>query len=321
MPENDNVHLLAEQLLQIPIRKRGQSLLEAVSFRPSTLGEFGYEIGELRSSFAACWLEKHGEHLPFEVLRQVLTLPVSIAILIPFMELNYACNQELLAGRIGRILDRLRKETEKLTRPIQAEFIQSVESLAVDELKSPVAGQAVSTLDELITAKHRFQTIYADPPWRYDNTHSRGAAENHYPTLSVDELCRLPVRLLSEENAHLHLWTTNAFLRDSYEVMDAWGFQFKSCFVWVKNELGMGNYWRVSHEFLLLGVKGTLPFESKKERSWLLANRTSHSRKPASVREQIERVSPGPYLELFGRELLPNSSWTVFGNQIEDLLF
>ena len=105
-------------------------------------------------------------------------------------------------------------------------------------------------LAELIERGHRFPTIYADPPWRYQNSASRAAAENHYPTLSLEEICAEPVADLAEENSHLHLWTTNAFLADAFEVMDAWGFTYKSCFVWVKDKLGMGNYWRVSHEYL-----------------------------------------------------------------------
>jgi N6-adenosine-specific RNA methylase IME4 len=83
----------------------------------------------------------------------------------------------------------------------------------------------------------------------------------------------------------------------------------------------MGNYWRVSHEFLLLGVRGSLTFRDQTLASWVQASRTIHSRKPAVVRTLIERVSPGPYLELYGREELPDSAWTVYGNQIERRLF
>ena len=120
----------------------------------------------------------------------------------------------------------------------------------------------------------------------------RGAADKHYPTLELEAICAEPVSRLVAENAHLHLWTTNAFLRQAFAVMDAWGFEFKSCLVWIKPQLGMGNYWRVSHEFLLLGVRGSLPFVDKTCRSWLLHRRTRHSRKPFAVRELIERVSP-----------------------------
>jgi N6-adenosine-specific RNA methylase IME4 len=157
----------------------------------------------------------------------------------------------------------------------------------------------------------KFSTIYADPPWAYENEASRAAASNHYRTMAVDEICALPVRELAENNAHLHLWTTNAFLREAFDVIDAWGFRYTSCFVWLKERLGMGNYWRVSHEFLLLGVRGSLTFRDRSIQSWLKHRRGVHSRKPWPLRLLIERVSPGPYLELFGREEIPNSAWTA----------
>jgi N6-adenosine-specific RNA methylase IME4 len=179
----------------------------------------------------------------------------------------------------------------------------------------------VYQLDELVRADRRFSTIYADPPWAYRNRSSRAAAVNHYATLSVKEICALPVARLAAANAHLHLWSTVPLLEDALIVLRAWGFSYKSCFVWVKEQLGMGNYWRVSHELLLLGVRGRLPFRSPRSRSWLRCHRSIHSRKPESVRMIIERVSPGPYLELFGRAEVHHPEWTVFGNQVERRLF
>ena len=172
----------------------------------------------------------------------------------------------------------------------------------------------VRSLDDLVTNEGRFGTTYADPPWSYSNKAVRGAAVNHYSTLDLQSVCSEHFDQLISDNAHLHLWTTNAFLRDAFTVVEAWGFQFKSCVVWIKPQLGMGNYWRVSHEFLLLVVRGSLPFADKTCRSWLLHRRTRHSRKSFAVRELIERVSPGPYLELYGREEQPRTRWTVYGN-------
>jgi N6-adenosine-specific RNA methylase IME4 len=179
----------------------------------------------------------------------------------------------------------------------------------------------VRDLSELVEGGYKFPTIYADPPWQYRNRSSRAAAENHYPTLSLKEICAEPVSELAADDAHLHLWTTNAFLADAFRVVRAWGFTYKSCFVWVKDKLGLGNYWRVSHEFLLLGVRGRLTFQDNTIPSWSLCRRTRHSRKPDAVRGLIERVSPGPYLELYGREELPRSQWTVYGNAVERRLF
>ncbi|MGE0760534.1 MAG: MT-A70 family methyltransferase, partial [Pirellulaceae bacterium] len=177
--------------------------------------------------------------------------------------------------------------------------------------------ESVSNLQDLVDAGLKFPTIHADPPWAYDNEASRGAAANHYPTMSLDEICAEPVAELVEDNAHLHLWTTSGFLKEAFDVIAAWGFEFKSSFVWIKPEIGLGNYWRLSHELLLLGVRGSLRFRDSSVPSWIQAHRTVHSRKPGMVRALIERVSPGPYLELYGREELPDSAWTVYGNRVE----
>lgn len=179
----------------------------------------------------------------------------------------------------------------------------------------------VRNLDALVESGAKFSTIYADPPWPYKNTAARGAAENHYSTLSLEAIRSEPIQELAADQAHLHLWTTNAFLRSAFDVIRAWGFRYKSCLIWIKPQLGMGNYWRVSHEYLLWGVRGNLPFRDRTCRSWLLTPRTTHSRKPFAFRALIERVSPGPYLELYGREEQPNTGWTIYGNQVERRLF
>jgi N6-adenosine-specific RNA methylase IME4 len=107
--------------------------------------------------------------------------------------------------------------------------------------------------------------------------------------------------------------TTNGFLFESQRLFAAWGFVFKSSFVWVKPTIGIGNYWRNAHEFLLLGVRGGLTAQDKSLPSWLEAAREGHSEKPERVRHLIERLSPGPYLELFGRQRV--EGWTVWGNE------
>ena len=176
-------------------------------------------------------------------------------------------------------------------------------------------------LEALVDGGFRFRTILADPPWRYSNTSSRAAAENHYRTMTVEQICNEPIRQLIADRAHLHLWATNAFLESAFTVMRAWGFEYKSCLVRAKPQIGFGNYWRVSHEFLMLCVRGLLRFGLNDVASWVVAPRTRHSRKPFRFRELIEQVSPGPYLELYGREEQPNTEWTVYGNQVERRLF
>lgn len=175
-------------------------------------------------------------------------------------------------------------------------------------------------LSELVQRGEKFGTIYADPPWRYQNQGTRASTGNHYAgDMSVDEICAMPIAELSAEKCHLHLWTTNAFLFECPKIFKAWGFEFKSSFVWVKPQMGIGNYWRNSHEIMLLGVRGGQTALSRAEMSWHECKRGQHSAKPDAVRHSIERLSPGPFLELFGRKKV--EGWTVFGNQIVEELF
>ena len=178
---------------------------------------------------------------------------------------------------------------------------------------------SVTDLQALIDRGLKFGAIYADPPWLYGNQGTRAATGNHYGGMTVDEIAAMPVARLAADNAHLHLWTTNAFLFDCKSIMEAWGFEYKSCLVWVKPQMGIGNYWRVSHEFMLLGVRGSCPFLDRSQMSWIQEPRTKHSAKPEAVRKMVESVSPGPYLELFGRRIAPG--WVVWGDQIKRTMF
>jgi len=178
---------------------------------------------------------------------------------------------------------------------------------------------AVSDLQKLIDNNKNFSTIYADPPWKYSNQATRSATNNHYDTMTIEDISNLPIPELTTKNAHLHLWTTNAFLFESIKIIEAWGFEYKSIFVWVKPQMGIGNYWRVSHELMLFGLKGKQPFLNRSQKSWKEIDRTKHSRKPYEISDTIELVSPGPYLELFGRQT--KKGWTVWGNEIERTLF
>lgn len=178
----------------------------------------------------------------------------------------------------------------------------------------------VSDLWALAERGVQFGTIYADPPWKYDNQGTRASTGNHYDGMTVDELCALPIDQLASDDAHLHIWTTNAFLFECPKIFEAWGFEFRSSFIWVKPQIGIGNYWRNSHEFLLTAIRGNAKsFSDKTLKSWLQCDRAAHSAKPEQVRSFIERASPGPYLELFGRRVA--DGWAVWGNQIEQSIF
>ncbi|MDO3166674.1 MT-A70 family methyltransferase [Mycobacteroides abscessus subsp. abscessus] len=165
-----------------------------------------------------------------------------------------------------------------------------------------------------IPAPQRYRTILADPPW---DTHQRGSrgAIRHYPLLSLDQIKAMPVSDLAAEDAHLWLWVTNATLRDGYDVMAAWGFTPRSPLTWCKPRLGLGNYLRNSTEHLLLGTRGDAPVRFRAQPTWLFAPVQDHSHKPEEVYEVIERLSDGPYLELFARR--PRHGWHAWGNQLD----
>lgn len=159
----------------------------------------------------------------------------------------------------------------------------------------------------------RYRTILADPPWDVQQTGNLGA-ERHYPLISVQQICALDVCQLAAENAHLWLWVTNATLFAGREVIETWGFTYRSVLTWVKPVYGLGQYLRTASEHLLLGTRGKAPILFRSQPSWLFAPRQEHSHKPEEQYAVIERCSPGPYLELFARKRRPG--WDCWGNEV-----
>jgi N6-adenosine-specific RNA methylase IME4 len=172
----------------------------------------------------------------------------------------------------------------------------------------------------------KYGTIYADPPWLYGNQGTRAATSKHYDGMTVGEIAALPIDKLAADDAHLHLWTTNGFLFECPKIFDAWGFEFRSSFIWAKTQIGIGNYWRNSHEFLLTAIRGDAKrflddakdmkswVVDDNDRSWFECARGRHSAKPEQVRRMIERASPLQRLELFARDR--TDGWFYWGNEV-----
>lgn len=147
-----------------------------------------------------------------------------------------------------------------------------------------------------------FRTFVADPPWQYGNTAARGAAENHYGTMTIEELSALDVvPNHAAADAHLYMWTTSSHLPRAFDVMAAWGFEYKTYLVWVKPQIGMGNYFRTCTELVLFGVRGSMRTQARDIRNWFEAPRQKHSAKPAEFHDLVIKASPGPYMEMFSR--------------------
>lgn len=189
--------------------------------------------------------------------------------------------------------------------------------------------------------RRHFQCIAADPPWHFrartalqmSNWTSRRDAEKHYPVMGVDDIAALPVRELAAPDAHLFLWTTGPCLRQSFEVMDAWGFRYSAvAFTWVKLKrshnplqlralpmaeadlhVGLGLTTRKNAEFVLLGRRGNAKRQAKDVREIIMAPVREHSRKPDEFFKRVERYCEGPRLELFARQ--SRAGWATWGNQ------
>ena len=148
--------------------------------------------------------------------------------------------------------------TAKLIRQFTSPFRNGKPAVSANEqgrLAQPNEDTTcVESLDEL--REGAFGTIYADPPWPYSNQATRASTDNHYETMSVEQIAALPVARFTAADAHLHIWTTSSFLPATFDVIRAWGFEYKSSFCWVKPHIGMGNYWRISHEVLLTAIRG-----------------------------------------------------------------
>ena len=168
---------------------------------------------------------------------------------------------------------------------------------------------------DIFTTKNKYRVIYADPPWSYNdkqNVEVLGGAEKHYLTMPLQDICDLPVP--SADDAVLFIWVTSPMLEDSFKVIKAWGFKYKSSFVWDKVAHNMGHYNSVRHEFLLIATKGSCtPDVQKLYDSVVSIERTEHSRKPKEFRDMIDTLYPyGDRLELFAREAA--KGWDVWGN-------
>lgn len=170
-----------------------------------------------------------------------------------------------------------------------------------------------------------YGVILADPPWKESGGGKiKRGADRHYPLMSVAEICALKVGELALPDSHLYLWATNNFLERAFEVVKAWGFEFVTCITWGKVEngkiqTGLGQYFRGASEQLLFCKRGqpayrTVDGKRAQGKTLVLEPRGEHSAKPEAFRTMIERVSAGPYLEMFARRAAPG--WDLWGNEL-----
>ena len=166
-----------------------------------------------------------------------------------------------------------------------------------------------------------YATILCDPPWKfrvYDESTGRGrSAEAWYDCLSLEEIKALPIGDFAARDCTLFMWVTDPFLQKGLEVLNAWGFEFKTVgFYWAKCAehptnpcisgaanwpIGTGYWTRANPEQCLLATRGSPHRKNADVRKLIIAPRREHSRKPDEIYTRIERLCEGPYLELFAR--------------------
>jgi N6-adenosine-specific RNA methylase IME4 len=191
-------------------------------------------------------------------------------------------------------------------------------------------GCTVADLDELTSAAKKFSVIYADPPWTFKVYSGKGkqrSADRHYDTQSLDDIKAMPVEKLAADDCALLLWAVLPELPGALDVIKAWGFTYKTvAFTWIKENRGgnglfwgMGYWTRANAEVCLLATRGSPKRQAMDVHQVIMSPVSEHSRKPDEAQVRIERLLPGPYLELYGRR--PSPGWTVWGNEISRNLF
>jgi len=192
----------------------------------------------------------------------------------------------------------------------------------------------VNACDNLLqeVGNRKFATVLADPPWQFQNRTGKMAPEHkrlqRYQTMSLQEIKDLPVEAIVEDTAHLYLWVPNALLPEGIQIMQHWGFTYKTNLIWYKirkdggpDKRGVGFYFRNVTEMILFGTRGknarTLQ-PGRTQENIIISNKREHSRKPDEQYKLIESCSREPFIELFARGR--RKGWFVWGNQSEDYI-
>ena len=170
----------------------------------------------------------------------------------------------------------------------------------------------------------KYAVIYADPPWQYSSGDQHTDEEqetvigDHYPSMSLRDICALPQAKLAATDCVLFMWCTSPTLEEAFEVVNAWGFKYKASMIWDKVAHNVGHYVSVRHELLLICTKGIAPKVPRLADSVYEEQRTEHSRKPAYFKDLIAELYPnGKRIEFFCRGDA-GDGWDAWGNEAND---
>jgi len=206
-----------------------------------------------------------------------------------------------------------KEEKQEVIREKKKEYEQRIETVSNNQFKV-----------DIFNTINKFRVIYADPAWSYNDkcegggVQSGGVAMRHYDTMSIKDICDLPVKDISEKDSVLFLWVTSPLLEDAFTVIKSWGFKYKTSFVWDKVKHNMGHYNSVRHEFLLIATKGSCTPDNKKlyDSVQIIERNDNHSEKPIEFLNIIDDIyNYGNKLEMFCRNI-KKDKWFGWGNEI-----
>lgn len=176
---------------------------------------------------------------------------------------------------------------------------------------------------DIFNTDKKYDIIYADPPWRYNDRRCNGACENHYETMKIKDICDLPVKNLCSDNCVMFLWTTYPMLQEAFKLIESWGFKYKTIgFQWIKQNksgngyfFGLGRWTRDNSECCLIATKGKPKRINNSVSQLIVSPIQPHSKKPDETREKIvELMGDLSRIELFARQ--STKGWDVWGNEV-----
>ena len=263
----------------------------------------------------------HYDFSPFEIdtrLRQISLNGMHVEMTQKELAKKAGVSHDTIS-KTERILKVANEETKQALRSGNMSVNQAYRDIKRDDSRVARVEKIneISQGNEELSLDKTYPVIYADPPWQYQHSETDSRKiENHYPTMSLDDICNMPVSKLAAADSILFLWTTSPKLEEGLRVLNSWGFKYTTCAIWDKQKKGLGYYFRQNHEILLIGKRGGIPTPEPKDRpdSIISIPKGKHSAKPFEFHKIIENMYPDfSKIELFCREAQPG--WDVWGNQ------
>lgn len=234
---------------------------------------------------------------------------------------KYVRDAERLKAEKPEVFERVKSGEKNLAEVKKEEKKQKLEQKKAEYIERVQSASDTGGSVDIYNADKKYRVIYADPCWSYNDKQeipNLGGATKHYKTMTIAELCALPVPAITEDDAVLFLWVTSPLLEECFDVIRAWGFKYKTSFVWDKIKHNMGHYNSVRHELLLVCTKGSCTPDKKKlyDSVQSIERNDNHSEKPDEFTDIIDTLySHGDRIELFARKAR-RKNWHYWGNEI-----